>query len=166
MFASPEGRADVGKSGRIRATSRTRRRTELTTAPDIRFDTPPKDGEPVATGALGLLRMPRVVLFGEGQRHAVGQVVAGLGGAALICTDSRLAASTELSGIVSSLEDAGVTVHVFADTEAELPVTCIIRCLAGLPWSRPTRRSVGCRRPGSPRSASSWANRCSPTASQ
>src|ERR1035437_7849062 len=76
MFASPEGRADVGKSGRIRATSRTRRRTELTTAPDIRFDTPPKDGEPVATGALGLLRMPRVVLFGEGQRHAVGQVAA------------------------------------------------------------------------------------------
>lgn len=104
----------------------------MTTAPDIRFDTPPKEGEPVATGALGLLRMPRVVLFGEGQRHAVGQVVAGLGRAALICTDSRLAASTELSGIVSSLEDAGVTVHVFADTEAELPVTCIIRCLAGL----------------------------------
>ena len=38
------------------------------------------------------LRLPREILFGAGQRHALGAVAARLGTRALVCTDARLAA--------------------------------------------------------------------------
>ena len=85
-----------------------------------------------ATPSLGLLRLPRAVLFGAGQRYAVGPAVAGLGRTALVCTDSRLAASEELAAIVRAIEETGVTVHVFGDTQPELPVDGVLACVAGL----------------------------------
>jgi alcohol dehydrogenase len=83
-------------------------------------------------GAVGVLRLPRTVLFGPGQRHALADAVAGLGRTALVCTDPRMAASPVLAEMVAELESAGVQVEVFADTEPELPVDGVIRCVQGL----------------------------------
>lgn len=78
----------------------------------------------------GVLRMPRTVLFGPGQAGALGAAVAGLGHEALLCTDARLANSNELASMLASLETAGVSVTVFAETEPELPVPAIERAIA------------------------------------
>jgi alcohol dehydrogenase class IV len=83
-------------------------------------------------GTLGVLRLPRAVLFGPGQRRAVADTVAGLGRAALICTDQRLATSPELTGMVAELRAAGVDVNVFGETQPELPVDGVISCVEGL----------------------------------
>jgi alcohol dehydrogenase len=82
--------------------------------------------------ALGVLRLPRTVLFGPGQRHAVANAVAGLGRTVLVCTDPRLAASPELAKMVGEIQSAGVRVQVFGETEPELPVEGVVRCVQGL----------------------------------
>jgi alcohol dehydrogenase len=87
------------------------------------------EGQP---GTLGVLRLPRTVLFGPGQRHAVADTVAGLGRAALICTDQRMAASPELTEMVTEIRAAGVGVNVFGGTEPELPVEGVVACVEGL----------------------------------
>lgn len=81
---------------------------------------------------LGVLRLPRTVLFGPGQRHAVAEAVAGLGRTALICTDRRLAASPELAVMRKEMEAAGLRVEVFGETEPELPVAGVVNCVRGL----------------------------------
>lgn len=83
-----------------------------------------------AMGGVGVLRLPRTILFGAGQRHAVGQSVAGLGKSALICTDARFAATDQFQTIAASLAAAGVIYHVFSGTEAELPVAGVATCVA------------------------------------
>jgi alcohol dehydrogenase len=83
-------------------------------------------------GAFGVLRLPRAVLFGPGQRHAVAGAVAGLGRSALICTDRRLAAGPELQEMVGDLHTAGVDAHVFGETQAELPVEGVMTCVEDL----------------------------------
>jgi alcohol dehydrogenase class IV len=85
-----------------------------------------------AVPTLGLLRLPRTILFGAGQRRAIGQAVAPLGRSVLVCTDARLGADPVLGEIVASLEEAGCAVRVFAETEPELPVAAITACVAGL----------------------------------
>ena len=57
---------------------------------------------------LGVLRGPRQVLFGAGQRHALGTVVSALGSRALVCTDARFGATPEFVALVRLLEDAGI----------------------------------------------------------
>ncbi len=71
--------------------------------------------------ALGLLRQPRSVLFGPGQRRQLPRVVAEIGRHALLVTDERMASSTEFREIAEGLRAAGVEVEVFDRTEAELP---------------------------------------------
>jgi alcohol dehydrogenase len=91
--------------------------------------------EPRAGGeynALGVLRLPRTVLFGPGQRHAVASAVRNLGRTALVCTDQRLAASPEIDEMVTELQSAGVRVQVFGETESELPVEGVVNCVQGL----------------------------------
>jgi alcohol dehydrogenase class IV len=91
--------------------------------------------ESLVTGernTLGVLRLPRTVLFGPGQRHAVVNAVAGLGHTVLVCTDPRLAASPELTNMVAEIQSAGVRVQVFGETEPELPVEGVVRCVQGL----------------------------------
>lgn len=77
----------------------------------------------------GALRAPRNVLFGNGQRFAVGEVAAGIGQRALICTDERFAASDAMRDIVGSLDDAGVQVLVSTHTLPELPERSILACV-------------------------------------
>jgi alcohol dehydrogenase len=83
-------------------------------------------------GPPSAIRLPRTVLFGNGQRAAIAEAVARVGRTALICTDSRLAASTELSEMLALLRSAGVRVTVFAETPPELPVSAIDACVSRL----------------------------------
>ncbi len=78
----------------------------------------------------GTLRLPASVVFGRGQRAALGMMAARLGRRALICTDARLAAEPDFGAMVGTVEKAGLSVQVFDGTEGDLPITCITRCVA------------------------------------
>lgn len=67
------------------------------------------------------LRMPREVLFGAGQRHALGKVAARLGKRALVCTDARLAGEAVFTEMVALLESEGISVLVDASVEPDVP---------------------------------------------
>ncbi|MFE7560165.1 iron-containing alcohol dehydrogenase [Kitasatospora sp. NPDC057500] len=77
----------------------------------------------------GVLRLPRGILVGAGQLRALPHIVRDFGTSVLICTDPRLAASDELRALVTTLEEQGLEVAVFGDTEAELPVPGIMNCV-------------------------------------
>lgn len=69
----------------------------------------------------GTMRAPREVLFGAGQRHALGSVAAGLGTRALVVTDERLAADGDFRMMVTGLEAKGLAVHIEAGTLPDVP---------------------------------------------
>jgi alcohol dehydrogenase class IV len=77
----------------------------------------------------GLLRAPRAILFGAGQRHAAGRAARQLGSRALICTDKRLASLPELAELQQSLQAADVESIVFDDTQPDVPRECIDHCV-------------------------------------
>ncbi|PKH37097.1 alcohol dehydrogenase [Nocardioides alpinus] len=77
---------------------------------------------------LGVLRGPQQVLFGAGQRHALGAVTAALGSRALICTDARFGATAEFAGLVRLLEEAGVHVTTYAEVLPDVPVHQVSEC--------------------------------------
>ena len=58
------------------------------------------------------LRMPREILFGKGQRAALGVSARRLGSRALVCTDARLAGEPVFAELVESLHGAGLAVRV------------------------------------------------------
>jgi len=70
----------------------------------------------------GTLRAPRELLFGAGQRHALGGIAARLGRRALIITDTRLAADADFLALVRQLEGAGIAVRVDSSTLPDVPV--------------------------------------------
>ncbi len=80
----------------------------------------------------GTLRAPRELLFGAGQRHALGGIAAKLGQRALIVTDTRLAVDADLLALVqkAKLEEAGLEVMVDSSTLPDVPVESAIseRC--------------------------------------
>lgn len=78
----------------------------------------------------GVLRAPRAVLFGPGQRFALGRVTAAIGQRALVCTDARLAESPEMPRLLENLQAAGVQARVFAGTVPELPLASVMECVA------------------------------------
>jgi alcohol dehydrogenase class IV len=78
----------------------------------------------------GALRLPASVVFGSGQRAALGAMTAALGGRALLVTDSRLGGDAQFRGIVADIDANGVTTRVFDRTEADLPIGGIIACVA------------------------------------
>jgi alcohol dehydrogenase len=84
------------------------------------------------TAPFGVLRLPRSILVGAGQRQALAHIAREFGTTALICTDARLAASDELREMVAALKQQGMAVEVFGETEAELPVPGIMACVDGL----------------------------------
>jgi alcohol dehydrogenase class IV len=75
-----------------------------------------------AGGGFGLLRCPREVLLGVGQRRVLPAVVQGLGRRALVVTDPHLAAGPGLRELVDGLTAAGVAVRVFDEAAPELPL--------------------------------------------
>ncbi|YCI06578.1 iron-containing alcohol dehydrogenase (plasmid) [Ensifer sp. D2-11] len=74
----------------------------------------------------GTLRAPRELLFGAGQRHALGGIAAKLGQRALIVTDTRLAVDADLLALVRQLEEAGLEVMVDSSTLPDVPVESAI----------------------------------------
>jgi alcohol dehydrogenase class IV len=77
----------------------------------------------------GVMRAPNAIVFGNGQRHALGQILSRIGKRALICTDERFAASAPMNGILADLKTHDVTFLVFDGTQAELPATSIEECV-------------------------------------
>ena len=80
----------------------------------------------------GVLRLPRTVVVGAGQRFAIAGIAAEFGTNILICTDPRLAVSDDLKALVHSLEDRHLTVRVYGDTQAELPTPGVLACVEEL----------------------------------
>lgn len=80
---------------------------------------------------LGLLRQPKAVYFGPGQRRQLPHVIAPLGRSALICTDERMGATAEFAEVRAGLEAAGVTVTVYDRVAPDLPRANILE-LQGL----------------------------------
>ncbi|WP_432496825.1 iron-containing alcohol dehydrogenase [Kineococcus gypseus] len=76
-----------------------------------------------------MLRAPRTVLLGVGQRHALGDVVARTGGSALVVTDAHLASGPALPELVALLRSRGVAVSVFDEAAPELPLAQVPRAL-------------------------------------
>lgn len=70
---------------------------------------------------LGLLRQPKTVIIGPGQRSQLPHLVRGLGRHALICTDERMAGSGHFAEISSALHHHGIEVSVYSRTEPDLP---------------------------------------------
>lgn len=73
----------------------------------------------------GLTRAPRAIVFGLGQRKALGRIAAQTGKSALVCTDQRLSAEPVFAAMMDDLKANGVAVRVYDRTLAELPLSCI-----------------------------------------
>jgi alcohol dehydrogenase class IV len=82
------------------------------------------------TPLFGALRLPASVIFGSGQRAALGMMTAGIGKRALICTDARMGGDAQFLAIVADLEAHGVATKVYDRTEADLPIEGISGCVA------------------------------------
>ncbi|NYT49637.1 iron-containing alcohol dehydrogenase [Parapusillimonas granuli] len=77
----------------------------------------------------GVMRAPARLIFGPGQRKALGRAAASLGSRALICTDTRLANSPLMQELLDDLAAHDVSVEVFDGTEPELPLEGIRDCV-------------------------------------
>ncbi|MFT3987832.1 iron-containing alcohol dehydrogenase [Aestuariivirga sp.] len=80
------------------------------------------------TDTFSVLRMPREILFGEGQVKALGQLAAKHGKRALICTDARFAGTPAFEAIRKNLTDAGLAAHVFDAVEPDVPTANVYAC--------------------------------------
>jgi alcohol dehydrogenase class IV len=78
----------------------------------------------------GAVRLPRSILFGSGQRRALGAVAAQFGKRALICTDARLGADPDFKAMVADLERHGLTTHVYDQTQPDLPTESVADCVS------------------------------------
>ena len=85
----------------------------------------------------GAQRSPNQIVFGAGQRFALGAHTRRLGVRALVCTDARLSADPEFARLLDSLHSAGVEATVFDETIAELPLECILHSAERGQASRP-----------------------------
>ena len=77
----------------------------------------------------GALRLPASVIFGSGQRAAIGMMTAQIGKRALVCTDARMGGDAQFKAIVADIEANGVQVKVYDRTEADLPMEGISGCV-------------------------------------
>lgn len=78
----------------------------------------------------GAMRLPRSVLFGSGQRHALGAVAAQFGQRALICTDARLGSDADFHAVVADLQRHGLTARVYDQTQPDLPTDSVADCVS------------------------------------
>src|SRR4051794_33561106 len=78
--------------------------------------------------AFAVMRLPREILFGEGQLAATSAVAARLGSRVLLCTDARLAATEDFATLLRSLRSAGLETKVFDAVEPDLPSADVYRC--------------------------------------
>jgi alcohol dehydrogenase len=75
------------------------------------------------------IRLPREILFGKGQRHALPVVAARLGKRALICTDERFAGTAVFAEIIASLKAASIDVFVHDRVLPDVPRDTVAICV-------------------------------------
>lgn len=73
------------------------------------------------TLGLGMIRQPKTVVFGPGQRSQIANIAAGLAKHLLVTTDERMAASEEFAEIAAALKAAGITLSIFDGALPDLP---------------------------------------------
>jgi alcohol dehydrogenase len=78
----------------------------------------------------GAMRLPRSVLFGSGQRAALGQIAAQFGARILICTDARLGADAQFQTLTADLRQRGLQLLIYDQTRADLPTESILDCMS------------------------------------
>lgn len=78
--------------------------------------------------AFAVMRLPREILFGEGQLAAASTVAARLGTRVLLCTDARLAGTEDFAALLRNLRSASLQTHVFDAVEPDLPSANVYRC--------------------------------------
>jgi alcohol dehydrogenase len=76
------------------------------------------------------LRLPREILFGAGQRHALPAVARKLGQRALVCTDSRFAGTPVFAEMLAALRAAGLQVLVHDGVQPDVPCDSVAACVA------------------------------------
>ena len=75
------------------------------------------------------LRLPREILFGKGQRHALPDVAGKLGKRALICTDERFAGTEMFARSVEGLRAASIEVLVYDQILPDVPRDSVSVCV-------------------------------------
>lgn len=70
----------------------------------------------------GTIRAPRQLIFGSGQRAALGRIAAGLGQRALVITDERLAGDPDFRAMIDDLRACGLEVRIDSSTQPDVPV--------------------------------------------
>lgn len=73
----------------------------------------------------GLMRAPRNLVFGVGQRLSLAGHARALGSRVLVVTDARLEAEPVFAELMASLAAAGLAVQVFSAVDPELPRSCV-----------------------------------------
>lgn len=73
----------------------------------------------------GIMRPPRSLVFGAGQRTSLPRYASELGSHALVVTDERQAGDARFREMMAALSAGGVHATVYSGTIAELPSTCI-----------------------------------------
>jgi alcohol dehydrogenase class IV len=75
------------------------------------------------------IRLPREILFGKGQRHALPTVAARLGRRALVCTDERFAGTEVFAEIIAGLKAAAIDVMVHDRVLPDVPRDTVAVCV-------------------------------------
>jgi len=83
------------------------------------------------------LRLPREILFGKGQRHALPTVATKFGRRALVCTDERFAGTAVFAEVVKSLRDASIEVLVHDRVLPDVPRETVSICVDEAAGFRP-----------------------------
>jgi alcohol dehydrogenase class IV len=76
-----------------------------------------------------VLRLPREILFGVGQRYALASVAGRTGRRALVCTDARFAATPVFVEMIAALEAAGIAVLIYDQTLPDVPRDTVALCV-------------------------------------
>lgn len=74
----------------------------------------------------GTLRAPREIIFGSGQRKALGLVASRLGHRALVVTDARMAADGDFLAMIADLDRRGLSIRIENGTLPDVPVDTAI----------------------------------------
>lgn len=75
------------------------------------------------------VRLPREILFGKGQSHALPTVAARVGRRALVCTDERFAATDAFAEIIDKLRNASIDVLVHDRVLPDVPRDTVAVCV-------------------------------------
>ncbi|MCV9999640.1 iron-containing alcohol dehydrogenase [Pararhizobium sp. YC-54] len=78
---------------------------------------------------LGLVRQPKTVLFGPGQRRQLSHIVRGVATHALFITDERMATTEDFKAMAGAVADAGVMVSVYDRALPDLPRSNVVEAV-------------------------------------